>query len=60
MPKALLIEMHSWRGLSFGRDLFLSVAVLGFVTVAVSRDRLSDKLRALLRDLSIFKGRDRV
>lgn len=58
MPKALLIELHSWRGLSIGRDLFLNVAVLGFVTIAVSRHRLSDKLRALLRELTILKGRD--
>jgi len=58
VPKSLLIELHSWRGLTFGRDLFLNVAVIGFVTIAVSRHRLSDKLRLLLRDLSIFKGKD--
>ena len=58
MPKSLLIEIHGWRGLSIGRDLFLNVLVLGFVTIAVSRHRLSDKLRAILQDLSILKKRD--
>ena len=58
MPKSLLIELHSWRGLSFGRDLFLSVAVIGFVTIAVARFRVTDWLKSVASELRILKGRN--
>lgn len=57
MPKALLIELHSWRGVSVGRDLFLNVVVLGFVTIAIARFRVTDWLKSVASELRILKGR---
>lgn len=57
MPKSLLIELHSWRGFSTGRDLFLNVVVLGFVTIAVARFRVTDWLKSVACELRILKGR---
>ena len=51
MKRSLLIEIHPWRGFSFGRDLFVRVAVLGWITVAVAPGSILDRLRALVEKM---------
>jgi len=41
------VEAHPWRGISFARDLFHAFAVVGWVTVGVSRYSLMDRIREL-------------
>lgn len=56
--RALLIELHPWRGISLGRDLFYWALILGFVTLVISRHRITDRLHALLADLRRLREKD--
>lgn len=58
MMRTLLIEFHGWRGVSADRDLFVRFAVLGFVTVGISRHQLTERLRRLMTELWKLKDRD--
>jgi len=53
MKAMLLIEVHPWRGVCRGRDLFFIEIRLGFVTVAVARTLVSDRLRSFINMLRI-------
>jgi hypothetical protein len=52
----LLIETHAWRGFSVNRDLFLVFVVVGWVTVAVTRKSILDRLRDLTAKLKELAG----
>ena len=43
----LIVETHSWRGFSFGRDLFLILLVAGWITIGLTRHSVLDRLREL-------------
>lgn len=51
MKGMLLIETHEWRGIARSRDLFYCEFRLGFVTVAVSRELVTDQLRRFINML---------
>lgn len=51
MKGMLLIEVHPWRGIKRARDLFYFELRLGFVTVAISRRLVSDRLRSFINML---------
>lgn len=51
MKGMLLIEVHPWRGFMRARDLFYFELRLGFVTVAISRRLVSDRLRSFINML---------
>lgn len=53
MKGMLLIEVHEWRGIKRARDLFFFEVRLGFITIAVARDLVSDRLRRFINMLRI-------
>jgi hypothetical protein len=59
LPRSLTVEWHKYRGFSLGSDLFDHCAVLGFVTLIISKQRMSDRLRELLDALKTLKGDER-
>ncbi len=58
MKGMLLIEVHPWRGMKRARDLFSLEIRLGFVTVAVARTLVSDRLRSFINMLRIGRSDD--
>jgi hypothetical protein len=40
-------DWHAWRGISVGSDLFDYALVLGWVTIFLSRQRISERLQRL-------------
>jgi len=55
MRGMLLIEVHPWRGVKRARDLFYFEIRLGFVTVAIARTLVSDRLRSFINMLRMGK-----
>lgn len=51
----LLIEVHPWRGVVCARDLFFIEFRLGFMTVAMARTLVSDRLRSFINMLRMGK-----
>jgi hypothetical protein len=58
MKGMLLIEVHPWRGFMRARDLFFIEIRLGFVTVALARTLVSDRLRSFINMLRIGRSDD--
>lgn len=58
MKGMLLIEVHPWRGFMRARDLFYCEFRAGFVTVAISRRLVSDRLRSFINMLRIGRPDD--
>lgn len=58
MKAMLLIEVHPWRGVVCARDLFFIEFRLGFMTVAMARTLVSDRLRSFINMLRIGKSDD--
>lgn len=58
MKGMLLVEVHPWRGIRRSRDLFYCEVRLGFVTVAVSRDLVTDRLRRFINMLRAGRSDD--
>lgn len=56
MKGMLLVEVHPWRGVRRSRDLFYGELRLGFVTVAVSRELVTDRLRSFINMLRIGRS----
>lgn len=51
MKGTLMVEVHPWRGIGTARDLFFAELRLGFVTLAISRFLLTERLRRLNAEL---------
>lgn len=58
MKGMILIEAHEWRGVRRDRDLFYCQFCIGVVTVAVSRELVSDRLRRFINMLRIGRADD--
>ncbi|HAU29823.1 MAG TPA: hypothetical protein DCW68_06935 [Rhodospirillaceae bacterium] len=54
----MIIEFHRWEGISFAarHDLFHSCLRLGFISILISRHRISEKLRRLVNNLDFLKS----
>lgn len=56
MKGSLLIEVHGWRGVETGTDLFSHALRLGFVTFYISRELVSDALLELKAKLETLRS----
>ncbi len=53
---SLLVELHRWRGVRAGSDLFLRYLVLGWLTVGGSRFVMTDLMERLRVSLRAFRS----
>jgi len=54
----ILLEAHSWRGVSRWSDGVWRIAVLGWVTVGVSRQSLVERMRKLVAAMKTLAEKD--
>lgn len=53
--RSFTVDHHRWRGFSAGRDLLDLFLVLGFLTIWLSRQRMTDRLKLMMGELRKLK-----